>query len=602
MAPGLTVRRTRALPAVTVRGPRLADLPVLAGVAAGFIGVLVLIGFAFGLPVLTTIVPQTVPMRPNTALAFVLLGTSMIIFGRAGTSSTSPRLGVGLALLVGAIGGLTLMQYLTGTDLGIDRLLIGPAQAGEPSARMAPMTALNFLLLGITTALASLRTGHRLVIATAAAGIFVAVLNLFTFVFAAASPSFLAGHVEMAAHTAVAFMLVGLGVLGLLGSASPFVPLAGSLPTAVVSRRLLAVSVAVPVALAWLRLKGQQLGLYDTEFGTSLVLVGTIAIIAIAILRSARWASDIDVRRMRAEAERDSFFEMSLDMLVVMGRDGVFQRVNRAWVATFGYPASQVQGRPWLDFIHPEDRNRTVDEAQRNLVVGDDAVNFTNRYRCADGSYRWLEWMSNIGPDGSVAYAVARDVTARHEADAQRASQARVLLARNEDLAEQATRDTLTGLHNRRYFDGSVAHLERSWRRRSIDKRPQVSVVVFDLDHFGLVNKQHGHQVGDQILQAFGRILRDRFRSSDLVVRYGGEEFVAVLADATSTDAFRIAESVRAKLEATTIDSPSGPIRVTVSAGVAQLGEERLVSAGLAVADTWLAQAKRAGRNQVVGI
>jgi diguanylate cyclase (GGDEF)-like protein/PAS domain S-box-containing protein len=586
---------------VTIRRPSLPDLPVLAGLLAGSIGTLVLIGLSFHMPSLATMVPNSAPMKPNTAIALVLIGMAMVILGRSAGSSRSRHVGIGLAVMVSVIGGLTILEYLTGRSLGIDGLVFSSTDAGGSSARMAPMTALNVLLLGSAAAAAGLGIGRRAVITTAAVAIFVAVLNLFMFAFAAAPPAILAGNVAMAAPTAVAMTAIGLGVIGLLGSASPLAPLAGRTSTAVVSRRLLAVSVTAPVAVEWLRLQGERLQFFDTEFGTSVVLVGTMAIILIAILWSARWATDLDIRRARAEIERDSFFEMSLDMLVVMGREGTFHRVNRAWVATFGYPASEVEGRPWSDFIHPDDRERTIIEAQRNLVVGEDAVGFANRYRCSDGTYRWLEWMSQVGPDGSAAFAVARDVTARHEADSKAERQTQALRARNEDLAEEAYRDTLTGLHNRRFFEGAVPRLERSWRRRSVTKRPQVAVIVFDLDHFGDVNKLHGHQVGDQALREFGSILRDRFRASDLVVRYGGEEFVAVIADASATDALRIAESVRATFEAITIEAPSGAIRVTVSGGVVQLGEELLVAAGIALADVWLSQAKRAGRNQIVG-
>ncbi len=77
---------------------------------------------------------------------------------------------------------------------------------------------------------------------------------------------------------------------------------------------------------------------------------------------------------------------------------------------------------------------------------------------------------------------------------------------------------------------------------------------------------------------------------------------MAVLEGATSADAVQIAESVRATLETTTIDSSYGPLSVTVSAGVAQLGQERDISVGLNEADVWLAQAKRGGRNQVIGV
>jgi diguanylate cyclase (GGDEF)-like protein/PAS domain S-box-containing protein len=589
MAINIAVQPTHSWPRVTIRRPGLTDMPVVAGILAVTIGALVLIGLGTGLSSLTTLVPQTVPMKPNAALALVLIGAALIVLGRSGTSVASRRVGVGLALSVAGIGGLTSIEYLTGTSFGIDQLVFAATPGvGDASDRMAPMSALSFLLLGSAAAACAEGIGHRWVLAAATAAILVAILNLFTFAFGAASPSFLAGQTAMAAHTAVALTAVGLGTVGLLGPASPFVVLVGRSSTAMVMRRLLIVSVAAPIALAWLRLQGQRLDFFDTGFGTSMMLVASIAIIVISILRSARWATDLDSRRELAEIERDNYFEMSLDMLVVMGRDGVFKRVNRAWVQTFGYPAGEVQGRPWSDFIHPD--------------VGEDAVGFANRYRCADGTYRWLEWVSNIGPDGSAAFAVARDVTARYKADALRESRARALRVRNMSLAAQASLDPLTGLHNRRFFETAVRRLERSWSRRSIVARPPVAVILFDLDHFGAVNKQHGHQAGDAVLRVFGSILRDRFRDGDLVVRYGGEEFAAVLENTTSADALLIAESVRATIEATTIDSPSGPLRVTVSAGVSQLGDERLVSPGLALADVWLAQAKRAGRNQVVGL
>jgi diguanylate cyclase (GGDEF)-like protein len=126
---------------------------------------------------------------------------------------------------------------------------------------------------------------------------------------------------------------------------------------------------------------------------------------------------------------------------------------------------------------------------------------------------------------------------------------------------------------------------------------------MFDLDHFGAVNKLYGHQEGDAVLRLFAGLLRKRFRERDLVARYGGEEFVAIREGATSAEALLIAEDIRSALERASIDVGSGaPISVTVSAGCTELGEERDVSAGMSVADVWLARAKRAGRNQVVGL
>ena len=134
-------------------------------------------------------------------------------------------------------------------------------------------------------------------------------------------------------------------------------------------------------------------------------------------------------------------------------------------------------------------------------------------------------------------------------------------------------------------------------------ERAPVSVIIFDLDLFGQLNKQHGHQAGDAVLRMFAGLLKKRFREHDVVARYGGEEFVAILDGATASDAVGIAEDIRSAFEAASVDIGTGtPIQATVSAGCAQLDTERNISAGISMADVWLSQAKRAGRNQVVGL
>jgi diguanylate cyclase (GGDEF)-like protein len=125
---------------------------------------------------------------------------------------------------------------------------------------------------------------------------------------------------------------------------------------------------------------------------------------------------------------------------------------------------------------------------------------------------------------------------------------------------------------------------------------------MFDLDHFGDFNKQHGHIVGDAVLRAFGSILSGRLRSSDIVARFGGEEFVAILDGATVEEAQRVAEEIRRALEATPVAGVDGEaLRATVSAGCASLGPAvSTLEELLEVADVALQMAKRGGRNQVV--
>jgi PAS domain S-box-containing protein len=113
------------------------------------------------------------------------------------------------------------------------------------------------------------------------------------------------------------------------------------------------------------------------------------------------------------------FFNLSIDMLCMLDFDGRFRRLNKAWETTLGYTRDELMSKRFIEFVHPDDRERTL--AQNGRVrEGDQARSFENRYLCKDGSYRWLLW--NAAPDfeHQVIYGVARDITARKEADAER--------------------------------------------------------------------------------------------------------------------------------------------------------------------------------------
>ncbi len=112
------------------------------------------------------------------------------------------------------------------------------------------------------------------------------------------------------------------------------------------------------------------------------------------------------------------FFDMSLDMLAVaLPLENRFARVNAAWTHMLGWSAEELTTRPWLDFIHPDDRAATIATAGM-LVEGRDVQIFINRYRAKDGSYHWLEWRAAAGADRTHFYAVARDVTEQVRAKA----------------------------------------------------------------------------------------------------------------------------------------------------------------------------------------
>ena len=120
-------------------------------------------------------------------------------------------------------------------------------------------------------------------------------------------------------------------------------------------------------------------------------------------------------RRM-TEEELDQLFTVSLDMLCIAGFDGYFKRINPAWEKLLGIPIEELLSKPFNEFVHPDDRERTTAEAEK-LDEGEQVISFENRYRCGDGTYRWLLWNATPSVDNKLIFAVARDVTQRKEAE-----------------------------------------------------------------------------------------------------------------------------------------------------------------------------------------
>ncbi|WP_437623130.1 PAS domain S-box protein [Sorangium sp. So ce1151] len=115
--------------------------------------------------------------------------------------------------------------------------------------------------------------------------------------------------------------------------------------------------------------------------------------------------------------ELGRFFELSVDLVGTAGLDGYFKRIGQAWERTLGFSREEILAIPFIDLVHPEDRERTLAESAR-AFAGTGSVTFTNRYRCRDGSYRWIEWNSSLHREAELVYFVARDITDRKRAEA----------------------------------------------------------------------------------------------------------------------------------------------------------------------------------------
>jgi len=190
---------------------------------------------------------------------------------------------------------------------------------------------------------------------------------------------------------------------------------------------------------------------------------------------------------VRTQTELDQFFSLSLDMLSIVAADGTFKRVNPAWSETLGWSATDLVGHPYIDFVHPEDREATVAEA-RHLTAGSKTLGFENRYRSRDGTYRWLNWRVAPNEGGELLYAATRDVT-----DAR--------LAR-EELSRRATQ--LADVNR-------ALELAKRDMQAILDNSPVIVFVTDPDGHYRLLNRASVGITGREPETLLGKTVADVF-------------------------------------------------------------------------------------------
>lgn len=288
--------------------------------------------------------------------------------------------------------------------------------------------------------------------------------------------------------------------------------------------------------------------------------------------------SEIVARRERADLRARRFFELSHDMLGTTNMDGYFVELNSAWERCLGYSDEELRAKPFIDLVHPEDRERTEAEAAA-LFDGRETVAFENRYLARDGSWHWLRWSSILAADESLIYGRASDITELKRIESER-----------EDLLVEvkvlASSDALTGLPNRRTLDEQLPREMSRARRFSMP----LCLAILDLDFFKAYNDAHGHPAGDGMLCDCAEAWDSELRGEDTIVRYGGEEFLVLLPGASLDQAAETVERLRAV-------TPDGQ---TCSAGLACWNLVESAEDLLERADVALYAAKEAGRDQLV--
>jgi PAS domain S-box-containing protein len=164
---------------------------------------------------------------------------------------------------------------------------------------------------------------------------------------------------------------------------------------------------------------GQQFGVVlpkDSVNGPAALLPWIILAAGLVLAGLAGALGVVGARRSTAKAEIDRLFTLSSDLITVAGFDGFLRRINPASEQRLGYTERELLARPFLDFVHPDDRERTA-AALRSIVAGERRIAFVNRLLCKDGSDKWFEWTATPVPEERTIYGVGRDVTERRQAE-----------------------------------------------------------------------------------------------------------------------------------------------------------------------------------------
>ena len=347
---------------------------------------------------------------------------------------------------------------------------------------------------------------------------------------------------------------------------------------------------------------------------SALLLVLALSLALIRLLRAEREEAAVSVRLAESEARYRLLADNSHDVIWTLDIPSRrFTYISPSVIDLRGYTASEALQQSLAETLTAESAARLSKELDRNLrriSTGDRSAQVLTgelEQLCRNGDVVSTEVVCNylFDADGvpRTILGITRNVSERKVAEhALRESNHQLQLRLDEisrlqaALQEQAVRDGLTGLYNRRYLDEMLEREVSRARREGIP----LSLVMLDIDHFKRVNDTYGHQAGDEVLKILAATLMADIRAEDMACRYGGEEFLILLPNMPLASALARAEAWRGAVEALCIVHGDFPIRFTVSLGVAAYPDHGKTPDDLTrCADQALYRAKNGGRNQV---
>ncbi|MEO5887753.1 MAG: PAS domain S-box protein, partial [Anaerolineales bacterium] len=417
----------------------LEKVPQISSIAAFGIGCIVLAGWQFDLPALTSILPGMAAMKANAAVGFILCAISLWSL-RNGQATWQARLiANACAALVLLIAVLTLGEYLSNRDFGLDQLLFQDhaLATGTPfPGRMSPVTALNFLLLASSLLLIDNRWSSWPNQSLTLTALIIASVAVVGYIYGVSSFYKIGVFASMALHTAITFIVLSLGLLCARPNRGLMSSFTGEGVAGVLARRLLPAAILIPILLGWLRLLGQQMGLYDAAFGTALLVLANVLIFSALIWWNAHMLQWAEVERENAEKalslteqRSHALTESSWDSIALFSADGIILYGSPSTPQILGYSLVEFVGRNAFELIHEEDQALVTERLTLSLQQPGAHIPVHSRVLHKNGEWRWLEGVfTNLLDEPGVRAIVNnyQDITERkRDEDALYASEAR---------------------------------------------------------------------------------------------------------------------------------------------------------------------------------
>ena len=429
----------------------LRTVPAVACAVVAASGFLVLVGWAFDLELLKSMLhPNRVAMNPATAACFILGSASLWLLAGGVISPRARVAAVALVLPIVVVGLTRIVGYALGWEFGFDALLWRSSLKGSV---MAPNTAVCFLLLGVALATLDVKTprGYHPSQVLALSVACVALLALTGYAYGSTTFYAVGRFTPMALNTAVCFFLLSLGTVCARPHRQPLRIMTSPTVGGGMVRRLLPAAFILPLALGWLRIKGERAGLFDSQFGVSLFAVAIVVAFNLLIWLNARLLHKTDVARQQTEKalrSSEAFYHSLVESLPqnIFRKDeaGHFTFANQRFCDILKKPLEEIVGKTDFDLFphnlaekyrHDDravmDSRETFDEVEEHITpAGDDLYVHVMKIPLLDASGR------PMGIQG-----VFWDVTARERAE-------RMLQQTNKQLeqavqSERQARETL---------------------------------------------------------------------------------------------------------------------------------------------------------------